>query len=60
MPLGDATRKTYSILVSRSIERPNAELYEFDLPEPIPTFPVPLRSEDLEPLIDLPELINAI
>lgn len=60
MPLGDAHRKTYSILVSRSVERPNAELYEFDLPDPIPAFPVPLRPEDPEPWINLQELINDI
>jgi hypothetical protein len=60
MPLGDLPRKTYSILVSRSVERTNAELYEFDLPEPIPAFPVPLRPEDPEPWINLQELINDI
>jgi hypothetical protein len=31
LPLGDPDRKLYSILVSRSGDRPNAELYEFPL-----------------------------
>ncbi|HSM80100.1 MAG TPA: DUF4058 family protein [Nodosilinea sp.] len=60
LPLGDPTRKPYSILVSRSGDRPNAELYEFDLPEPIPCFPVPLRTNDLEPVIDLQQVVNEL
>ncbi|WP_026073086.1 DUF4058 family protein [Nodosilinea nodulosa] len=58
MPLGDLERKPYSILVSRSAERPNAELYEFDLPEPSPSFPVPLQPDDPEPIVNLQRLIN--
>jgi hypothetical protein len=60
MPLGDPIRKPYSILVSRSNERPNAELYEFDLPDPIPSFQVPLCSGDAEPLVNLQELLNEV
>jgi hypothetical protein len=60
MPLGDPIRKPYSILVSRSVERPNAELYEFDLPDPIPSFQVPLRSGDAEPWVKLQELLNEV
>ena len=60
MPLGDPIRKLYSILVSRSVERPNAELYEFDLPDPIPSFQVPLRSGDAEPWVKLQDLPNEV
>lgn len=58
LPLGDPSRKTYSILVSRSGDRPNAELYEFDLPDPIPGFPVPLQADDSEPVIQLQRLLD--
>jgi hypothetical protein len=60
LPLGDSSRKPYSILVSRSGDRPNAELYEFDLPDPIPCFPVPLQANDPEPVIDLQQLVNEL
>ena len=60
LPLGNPDRKPYSILVSRSGDRPNAELYEFDLPEPIPCFPVPLQANDLEPVIHLQQVVNEL
>ncbi|MBW4481165.1 MAG: DUF4058 family protein [Tildeniella torsiva UHER 1998/13D] len=60
LPLGDPSRKPYSILVSRSGDRPNAELYEFDLPDPIPYFPVPLQANDLEPVINLQQVVNEL
>ena len=60
MPLGDLPRKPYSILVSRSTERLNAELYEFDLPEPSPSFPVPLQSDDPEPFVNLQQLLDEL
>ncbi len=60
MPLGDPINKPYSILVSRSVERPNAELYEFDLSDPIPSLQVPLHSGDAEPWVKLQELLNEI
>ncbi|AFY56387.1 hypothetical protein Riv7116_3947 [Rivularia sp. PCC 7116] len=50
----------YRILVSRSNKRPKADLYAFNLKDNIPTFPLPLREEDKEPLVDLQELINGI
>jgi hypothetical protein len=60
LPLGDPDRKPYSILVSRSRDRPNAELYEFNLPDPIPCFPVPLRASEPEPVIDLQQVVNEL
>ncbi|MFQ4138753.1 DUF4058 family protein [Nodosilinea sp. PGN35] len=60
LPLGDPDRKPYSILVSRSGDRPNAELYEFDLPDPIPCFPVPLQADDIEPVVDLQQVVNEL
>ncbi|NET59617.1 MAG: DUF4058 family protein [Symploca sp. SIO2E6] len=50
----------YRILVSREAYRPQADLYGFNLPEPIPKFSLPLRAEDLEPVVDLQALLNKI
>lgn len=50
----------YRILVSRGNRRPQADLYSFNLPDAIPTFPLPLKSGDREPSIDLQLLLNNI
>lgn len=48
----------YRILVSRSERRPQAELYGFDVQHRIPAFPLPLRQDDPEPLVDLNQLLH--
>ncbi len=50
----------YRILVSRSHTRPQADLYAFNLQHVIPSFPIPLRSEEPEPLVDLQKLLHEI
>ncbi len=50
----------YQILVSRSSDRPQADLYAFNLREPIPAIPLPLVGGELEPIIDLQELLNSV
>jgi hypothetical protein len=50
----------YKILVSRSDYRPKADLYAFNLKDSIPSFPLPLRREDNEPLINLQTLIDEL
>ena len=50
----------YRILVSRSERRPQADLYLFSVRDPIPTFPLPLRPGDEEPLVDLNALLHAL
>ncbi len=50
----------YRILVSRSQERPDAELYGFMLQEPIPGFPLPLKVGDAEPWIELQPILNGV
>lgn len=50
----------YRILVSRSCDRPMADLYLFHLSDPIPRFALPLRSEQSEPIIDLQGLLNEV
>ncbi|MBD2777925.1 DUF4058 family protein [Iningainema tapete] len=58
--LGDRIQASYRILVSRSNKRPTAELYPFELQEPIPTFPLPLRQGDTEPIVDLQALLQGV
>ncbi|NEN94695.1 MAG: DUF4058 family protein [Moorea sp. SIO3I7] len=61
MPVYHSNIEThYRILVSRGDRRPQADLYGFNLPDPIPSFPLPLKSGDTEPLVDLHLLLNNI
>lgn len=54
MPVrGPSSSSSYRILVSRSDSRPRAELFCFALREPIPSFHLPLRRREDEPLVDL-------
>ncbi len=50
----------YRILVCRGNSRPYADLYAFNLPDVIPSFALPLRPEDSEPVINLQALLNEI
>jgi hypothetical protein len=58
--LGCAMASHYRILVSRSGTRPKAALYAFNVGDRIPTVPIPLQSDDIEPLLDLQSLLNEI
>lgn len=50
----------YRTLVCRGDRRPSANLYAFNLRDIIPIFPIPLRSEDEEPVLDLQNLLHNI
>lgn len=50
----------YRILVSRSIERPQAQLYGFNLQQPIPAIPIPLERGDAEPILELQRLLDEV
>ncbi|GET39283.1 DUF4058 family protein [Microseira wollei] len=61
MPVLDSDiEANYRILIGRGNERPMADLYLFNLPDAIPSFPLPLRRGDVEPIVDLQTLINSI
>ena len=61
MPVfGEGLPSHYRILVSRSDLRPQAELYKFNLDDPIPSFSLPLRSEDQAPMVELQRLLTEI
>ena len=52
------TTSHYRILVSRSNRRPQADLYGFNVRESIPTFSLPLRVGNEEPLVDVGKLLH--
>lgn len=58
--IGKPVRSDYRILVSRGSQRPKAQLYTFNLRQPIPTFPLPLLPGDDEPLVDLNVILHAL
>jgi hypothetical protein len=57
---GSTISSSYRILVSRANTRPMADLYPFNLADRIPSFPIPLQSDDVEPMIDLQLLLNQV
>ena len=50
----------YRILVSRSYQRPQADLYAFNLADEIPSFSLPLKTGEQEPVILLHELLDQV
>jgi Protein of unknown function (DUF4058) len=61
MPIVDNyIESDYRILVSSRNRRPFAELYAFNLRDSFPIFPLPLREEDVEPIVNLPEIFASI
>lgn len=56
---GDVTSH-YRILVSSVQQRPQALSYPFNLAQPLPKVPLPLREGDLEPVIDFQALLNQV
>lgn len=61
LPIMETTIKShYRILVSRSERRPQADLYAFNIQNSIPSFLLPLRTGDVEPLLDLQNILNEL
>ena len=58
--LGKSPPSLYRILISKSHQRPRANLYPLSLQTPIPVLKVPLRSGDNEPTLDLQSLIHEV
>ncbi|MDZ8222604.1 DUF4058 family protein [Nostoc sp. ChiVER01] len=57
---GNGTQNDYRILVSRAENRPQSDLYAFNLQDIIPAFSLPLQAGDSEPLVDLQSLLAGI
>lgn len=60
LPMNYGKASDYRVLVSRVEQRPIAQLYPFNLRDPLPCFEIPLRSGDQEPAIDLNELMQVV
>lgn len=56
----DIALSHYRILVSRSQQRPLADLYRFNLSDEIPTIPLPLGPEDGEVSLAVQSLLNEL
>jgi Protein of unknown function (DUF4058) len=50
----------YHILISRSHQRPMADLYAFSLRESMPSVPIPLLQGEEEPILELQKLLNYV
>ena len=57
---GSVSSSLYRILVSPEAIRPTANLYGFGLREMIPTFPLPLKPEDGDTIVDLQEILMGV
>ena len=60
MPCEGGRLSDYQILISRSYDRPAAARYPFNLQDSMPCFPLPLKPQDAEPVIDLSDLIEQV
>ncbi len=58
MPLQVEGSSHYRVVVSRSPQRPQAEVYQFNVRQPIPDIPIPLRSGEAEPLLKLNQILH--
>jgi hypothetical protein len=50
----------YYVLVARGDRRPRADLYAFDLTEPLPSFPLPLDGHIAEPIVELQRIFTEL
>lgn len=58
--VGQGSASDYRILVSRSPQRPQAQLYGFSLQQPIPVFMLPLKPGEAEIAADLQPLLMQV
>lgn len=60
MPYTEEANSHYRLFIRRSEEATAARLYPFSVRQPIPTFPLPLRPDDQEPIVDLGALLQSV
>lgn len=56
----NGSRSHYRILISRSPKRPRADLYPFNVQQPIPDFDLPLQRGDAEPRVELDRILHEL
>ncbi|MBV8885021.1 MAG: DUF4058 family protein [Chroococcidiopsidaceae cyanobacterium CP_BM_RX_35] len=57
---GVQTPSPYRILISRSHDRPRANLYPIMLEQPLPNLPIPLKAGDAEPIVPLQSVFTQV
>ena len=55
---GGQVHSDYRIVISRAWQRPEADVYLFNVTDPIPTVPIPLRRGETEPALPLNQLVH--
>jgi hypothetical protein len=60
MPYDERPAGLYSVLVSRADDRPRAGFWPFALRDPLPTVPIPLRSDDPDAHLDLRAILDRV
>lgn len=60
LPMVGAVRSLYRIIISRSQDRPKAELYAFGLRQTLPTIPIPLLLGEEEPMLVLQSILELV
>jgi len=60
LPISGKERGDYRILVAQAEQRPTADLYRFDVLNPIPAVPIPLLPQDGSPILDLQSVLNRV
>lgn len=60
MPFTERAASDYRLFIRRSEHLRRAQLYPFNVRQPIPTFPLPLLPGDDEPLVDLGAILNTV
>lgn len=58
--LGKFPQTPYRILVSRALQRPEAQVFPCSLRQPIPDIPIPLRPGEEEPLLPLNQILHTL
>ena len=58
MPMTEAPRCDYCVLVSRYENRPKAEFWPIQLVDPLPSIPIPLQEGHRDAIVDLQALLN--
>jgi len=61
MPMhGNFPQTAYRVLVSRALQRPEAQVFPIGLRQPIPDIPIPLRPGEEEPHLPLNQLLHTL
>ncbi|MDB9529476.1 DUF4058 family protein [Oscillatoria sp. CS-180] len=60
LPMQGANSSDYHVLVSRSDRRPQADLYALTVRDPLPLFPLPLKTSEENLPVDLPDIFRGV